>query len=158
MRFVCVGVICPYQPRRFSLHLCRIEAHFLEDAVIDPKDLVFLLARAASDKKADDPVILRLEGRTSYCDYFFICSAASNRQVQAIADHLEREAREQGVRALSSEGQESGKWVLLDFGSVVAHIFLAPVREFYDLEGLWIDARRVPVLTAADDPTRTVAQ
>ena len=73
--------------------------------------------------------------------------------MQAIGDHLERQAREHGVRAISSEGMESGKWVLLDFDSVVVHIFQTPVREFYDLEGLWADARRVAFPEAVPAPS-----
>lgn len=107
--------------------------------------MTYLLTEAALEKKAVSPVILNVEGMASYADYFLIASGSSTRQVQAVADFLERKAREHGVHALSVEGQSSGKWVLLDFGSVVVHSFYEPVREFYDLEGLWVDAPRLPL-------------
>ncbi len=97
------------------------------------------------DKKAQDPVILDVSGLASYADYFLICSGGSTRQVQAMADGMEARAREHGVHPLSVEGQTSGKWVLMDFGAVLVHVFYEPVREFYDLEGLWADARRLPL-------------
>lgn len=117
----------------------------LEDSVIEPRALTYLLTEAALEKKAVSPVILNVEGMASYADYFLIASGSSTRQVQAVADFLERKAREHGVHVMSVEGRSSGKWVLLDFGSVVVHVFYEPVREFYDLEGLWVDAPRLPL-------------
>ena len=118
---------------------------FGEDRAIEARALTYLLTNAALDKKALNATILNVEGMASYADYFLICSGSSARQVQAIADWIEKVARENGVHPLSVEGQSSGKWVLMDFGSVVVHAFFEPVREFYDLEGLWADAPRLPL-------------
>lgn len=115
----------------------------LEEKIIEPRELAYFLTRAADDKKALDPIILDVTGLASYADYFVICSGGSARQVQAIAEWLEAQAREKGIHPLSTEGQGSGKWVLMDFGSVLVHIFYEPVRGFYDLEGLWADAPRL---------------
>lgn len=86
-----------------------------------------------------------MEGLTSYADYFLIVSGASPRQVRAMAESMVESAKDQGNIARSVEGAASGKWVLIDFGDVVVHLFHTPARVFYDLEGLWADAPRVPV-------------
>lgn len=117
----------------------------MEEIVIEARDLAYLLLQAALEKKAQDPVLLEVEGLVSYADYFVICSGISARQVQAIADWVETNMRKAGIRALSVEGQGSGKWVLMDYGTVVLHVFYEPVRQFYDLEGLWSDARKLDV-------------
>lgn len=111
----------------------------------------FLCARAALDHKAIDLVILEVKKLSSFTDYFVICSGTSDRQVQAIAAHIEEKLRAQGLRPLGVEGMREAHWVLLDYGDVVVHVFLGPMREFYDLERLWFDAPRVelpPVKTA----------
>lgn len=74
-----------------------------------------------------------------------ICSADSERQVQAIAGAIEEGLRKQGLRALGSEGRTEGRWALMDYNDVVAHIFLEPVRVFYNLEGLWAEATATEV-------------
>ena len=84
-----------------------------------------------------------MKGTSSFTDYFFICSGRSDRQVQAIAQGIEETLRKEGIRPLGMEGVSGGKWVLMDYEDVVVHIFLEPIRKFYDLEGLWIDAQRI---------------
>lgn len=109
-------------------------------------------------KKARNPVVLDLRGLTSIADAFIICSGRSNRQVMAIAEHVQAALKKQGIRPLSVEGNKEGHWTILDYGDVVIHIFFESVREFYDLEGLWIDARRVgipPELPAAAESAAT---
>ena len=103
---------------------------------------------AALEKKATDIVLLRTKGIVSYADYFLICGGRSDRQVQAIAQSIETELKKKGHRALGIEGLSQGRWVLLDYGDVIVHIFQESVRRFYDLEGLWIDARRVDIKSA----------
>lgn len=98
---------------------------------------------AVLGKKAVNVAVLDLRGLTSIADAFIICSGRSNRQVTAIAEHVERELRKQKIKPLSVEGAKEGQWVLLDYGSVIIHVFFESVREFYDLEGLWTDARRL---------------
>jgi ribosome-associated protein len=98
-----------------------------------------------SDKKALDIIILDVRGMTSYADYFVVASGESDRQVSAMAEHVLVKVKEDGVRPVGTEGTETGQWVLLDFGEVVAHLFLAEMRAHYDLEGLWADAQREKV-------------
>jgi ribosome-associated protein len=104
-----------------------------------------MLARFISERKATEPVLLEVVGMTTIADYFLIASGSSTRQVQAITRHLERRMREAGFRPLGVEGEESCQWVLMDYDDVIVHIFYEPIREFYDLEGLWMDAPRIEV-------------
>lgn len=107
------------------------------------KEKAFLCAQAALDHKAIDLVILSIQNLSSFTDYFVICSGNSDRQVQAIASHIEEKLAGIGLPPLGIEGKREGRWILLDYGEVVVHIFYHPVREFYDLERLWSDAPQV---------------
>ncbi len=100
---------------------------------------------AVLNKKAVDVAVLDVRGLTSIADAFIICSGRSNRQVSAIAEHVERELRKQKIKPLSAEGAKEGQWALLDYGYVIIHVFFESVRQFYDLEGLWTDARRLKI-------------
>lgn len=84
----------------------------------------------------------------SYTDYLVIASGTSDRQVRAIADGIIEAAQKKNLRPLSLEGYEKGHWVLIDYGDVVAHVFYEMTRYAYDLEGLWIDAKRVELAPA----------
>jgi ribosome-associated protein len=95
------------------------------------------------ERKAIDPILFEVGTLTSITDFFLIASGNSSRQVQAISRHMTRRMREEGFRAYGIEGEQEGHWVLVDYGDVVIHIFYQPVREFYDLEGLWIEAPRL---------------
>ncbi len=101
--------------------------------------LAHRIAGMVLDKKGLEVLILDVRGKTSYADYVVIASGESERQVSATAEHVETQLREGGVRPLGVEGYETGHWVLLDYGEVVAHLFHTEVRAFYDLEGLWTD-------------------
>lgn len=92
---------------------------------------------AAEDKKATDVRILNVEGISMVTDSFVICSAQSNTQVKAIADNIEDELAKDGVKMLHKEGYREGRWILMDFGSCIAHIFAEEEREYYNLERLW---------------------
>jgi ribosome-associated protein len=107
------------------------------DTAIDP------YIKAALGKKALGLVVLDVGKLTSIADYFIICSGRSNRQVTAIAEHIQITLKEQGIRPLSVEGAKSGHWALMDYGHVIIHVFYDSIRNFYDLEGLWADARRI---------------
>jgi ribosome-associated protein len=100
------------------------------------------LTHAALEKKACDLVVLDVRELTSIADYFIICSGRSDRQVQSIAQGLQEDALEEGFKPFAVEGTQRGHWVLMDFSDVIVHIFYEPVREFYDLDGLWGDAPR----------------
>ncbi len=105
---------------------------------------------AALDKKALEPVLLDVSEQSTYTDYILVLSGRSDRHVQAVADAVaERLKKQRGMFPLGVEGKD-GQWALLDFGDLVVHVFYHPVRDFYDLEGLWIDAPRVPVDVPAD--------
>jgi ribosome-associated protein len=104
--------------------------------------------QAVLGKKAMHVVALDVRELTSIADVFIICSGRSNRQVSAIAEHIERQLRGCKIKPLSVEGTAEGHWVLMDYGHVIIHVFFDPVREFYDLEGLWSDARRIPIPAA----------
>jgi ribosome-associated protein len=100
------------------------------------------IAKAALDKKAEDVVVLDVRGLTSYADYFVVATADSDRQASAIADHVEDTMKKAGVSKVGVEGYETGRWILVDYGDVVAHVMSRESRGFYDLEGLWADAPR----------------
>lgn len=100
---------------------------------------------AALDKKALLPVLIDVSGMASYTDFIGVVSGRSDRQVDAIAEGILTAMKGRGRSLLGQEGTGSGRWTLLDFGDVVIHVFYHPVREFYDLESLWVDAPRVPL-------------
>jgi ribosome-associated protein len=98
---------------------------------------------AASEKKTLNLIVLDVRDLTSIADVFIICSGRSNRQVNAIADSIVAKLKKHKIKPLSVEGTGEGHWVLLDYDHVVIHVFYEPVREFFDLEGLWADAKRI---------------
>lgn len=101
--------------------------------------------KATLGRKAINLVILDVRGLTSIADVFIICSGRSSRQVIAIADFVQFNLKNKGIKPLSVEGKKEGHWVLLDYGHVIIHIFFEATRSFYDLEGLWIDAKRISI-------------
>lgn len=112
----------------------------------DPsRDKALACARAAIDKKAENVKILDLTNLSGFTEYFVICSGMSDRQVQAIAESVEFEMESSEHELVSIEGYAEGRWVLMDLGDVVVHIFLDALREYYDLENLWVDAPRVKI-------------
>jgi ribosome-associated protein len=102
-------------------------------------------ARAAIDKKAENVKILDMTDLSGFTDYFVICSGMSDRQVQSIADSVDNAMTVADYDVLSAEGYGEGRWVLMDMGDVVVHVFLDALREYYDLETLWADAPRVKI-------------
>lgn len=97
----------------------------------------------ASDRKALDIVLLRTTEVTSMADFFVICSGRSDRQLQALTTGIVDELRDEGIRPLGVEGKGAARWVLLDYGSVIVHIFAPEEREYYGLERLWSHAAQV---------------
>lgn len=111
---------------------------------LDAKEISIAAARAASDKKAEDIVVLDVAALLVITDYFVICTGRNDRQVKTIADEVEEQLRiEYGVKPIGREGVREARWVLLDFGDLVVHIFQPEERGFYRLERLWGDAPRV---------------
>ena len=111
---------------------------------MDTDTLAHSLAECLEDKLARDIVILDVEALVGYASHFVVVSGRSERQVQALAEYAKDRMKELfDIRPLSSEGIQSGRWALIDFGDVVVHIFREDERDFYDLEGLWHDAPQV---------------
>lgn len=107
------------------------------------KALAHKIGQLLLDKKASDVLVLDVRGMSSYADYIVLASAESDRQVSAMAENVHVKLKEEdGLYPSGTEGKETGQWVLLDYGEVVAHLFVNEVRAFYDLEGLWADAPR----------------
>lgn len=102
---------------------------------------------AASDKKAVNTIVLDLQGVSDFTDFFLITNGTNVRQVQAISDGIEEELKKQGTRPSRIEGYNTAEWILMDYGDFLIHIFEEKAREFYDLERLWRDARRISVPT-----------
>ncbi len=102
-------------------------------------------ARAVLEKKAENVRILDLTRLSGFTDYFVICSGLSDRQVQAIATSVEQHLESHGAELINFEGFSDGRWVLMDFGDVVVHVFQDALRDYYDLENLWADAPRISI-------------
>ncbi len=102
-----------------------------------------LAAKYVMERKAENAILLNVGTLTTLTDYFLILSCKSTRQVQAVTRHLRERLEETGIKPLGVEGEREGHWVLLDYGDLVVHIFYEPYREYYDLEGLWVDAPQV---------------
>ena len=111
-------------------------------------ELQKLVIEAATDRKATEIVILDLRSHTDFTDFFLICSGNSKTQVKAIADSILEKARGSSFKAYSVEGHSMGRWVILDMGDMIVHVFQKDTRAFYDLEHLWGD---VPVVTAVSE-------
>lgn len=107
------------------------------------------LAEAALDIKAQDLLLLELGELTLLADYFLLCSGTSDRHVRSVADRIIEAAKAAGIKLLHAEGMTQARWVLLDFGDVVVHVFTQETRDYYGIEELWADARRVPLDVAA---------
>lgn len=120
-----------------------------ETTVIEVSEIslakAFLAVQAAANKKAEVMKILDLREISSFTDYFVVCSGHSDRQVQAIADSIVIQLKEDGFMPISVEGYREGRWIVVDFGDVVIHVFMDALRDYYDIEELWHDARKVPI-------------
>ncbi len=112
---------------------------------MDSREAALLMARTAEDRKGSDVIILDIRKITLVADYFLITSAPSTIRVKAIADAIAESAKQNGLEILHTEGHGTARWVLLDYGSVVVHVFLEEERLFYNLERLWGDAPVVQV-------------
>jgi ribosome-associated protein len=109
----------------------------------DASELAHRIVDVASDKKGSDIVLLRTAELTTMADFFVIASGRSDRQVQALGQAIIDELRDEGVRPLGVEGRASARWVLIDYGSVIVHLFSPEEREYYGLERLWSKATQV---------------
>ena len=109
-----------------------------------PKELAIIAAKALDDKKGRELAVIEVADQTTLADYFVIATGNSSTQINALSGAVEKAMEEQGGEPLlHREGHRDGTWVLLDYGSVVAHIFSKEAREFYSLERLWSDGKRM---------------
>ena len=111
----------------------------------DSKEKALQIVRIALEKKAIHPVVLDVREFFNLYDYFVICSAETSRQVKAIAEEIAKKCRESGVDIHHREKDESFQWMLIDLFDVVVHVFLEEARDFYNLEYLWRDAKKIKV-------------
>ena len=116
------------------------------------------IAELASDKKAKNIKIFDVQGLTLIADAFVICTATSEPQLKAVFNSVKDGMTEIGVKPLRSEGAFHGGWLLLDFGDVLVHIFREEAREFYDLDGMWGDAKLIPFTDAAPNAKPATAE
>ncbi len=122
---------------------------------IDSKKKALLGAKLALERKAEKVVILDMRKVANFCDYFLICSASSQRRAVAIAELIEETFVQHGLLLKSCEGKREGMWILLDYSDIVIHIFFKDLRDYYALERLWQDAKRVHVSRGRKTNTRT---
>jgi ribosome-associated protein len=113
----------------------------------DIPDLWPVAVEAAEAKKASKIVVLDLREITSFTEFFVICTGSNQRQIQAICDEIQSQLKQSGSLPLGVEGYEQAEWVLADFGDFIVHIFSERAREYYDLERLWKNARKVHLET-----------
>ena len=112
---------------------------------MENNDLVTRVVTSLDKHKADDIQVIQVTELTSLGDYFVIANGSSNRQVKSLADYVEYDLSQQGIQPLRVEGYSSASWILIDYGSVMVHVFREDTRQFYDLERLWKDGRQLDV-------------
>ena len=110
---------------------------------MSPEEIKDAICKELDERKAVDITVLKVTHLTVLADYFVICTARSNKQVKALAEYVSESMEEAGVQTLRSDGVREGKWAVLDFGSVIVHIFNDDTRMFYCLEKLWADGDNV---------------
>jgi ribosome-associated protein len=111
---------------------------------MESKELAILSARAMDQRRGSKITVLKLEDLSTFTDYFVVGTGASRVQTRAMADHVEDELSKTGLRPGRIEGLQEGRWILMDYGQVIVHIFLEDERSFYGLERLWADAPALP--------------
>ena len=111
--------------------------------MLTPAQIAAIAVKALDDKKAKDIKVLKTDGQTVLADYFVICNGSSSAHIKALVEEVDKKLSEAGEPPLRREGLRSDIWVLMDFGSVIVHIFTDEARKFYDLERLWSDAEAV---------------
>ncbi len=120
--------------------------------MMEPKELVRQIAVSLDKHKAEEIKIIGVRDLTVIADYFVIAAGTSTTQVKALADYVEYELGEQGVKPERVEGYNSSRWILLDYGSVIVHVFYEETRSFYDLERLWKDGEMLPLSDFVPQP------
>ncbi|GBE05360.1 ribosomal silencing factor RsfS [bacterium BMS3Abin10] len=132
----------------FSLLVPRCSLLFFRregSPLVDSKKKAIKAAKTANSKKAKDILVLELKDISSIADYFVICSGESSTQVKAIAEAIDEKFSKDKMQPLGREGVNFARWILMDYGDVVVHIFDKESRDYYELEKLWLDAPRVSI-------------
>ncbi|MFH1622551.1 MAG: ribosome silencing factor [Candidatus Omnitrophota bacterium] len=112
---------------------------------IEARKKLHFATKIAREKKAEDLVALDMRKIANFCDYFVICSGNSQKQVEGIADAIEEAFLKNRIKTANSNGTRNGLWALLDYGDLIVHVFFKEIREYYNLERLWIDAQRIRI-------------
>lgn len=110
---------------------------------MDSKQLALSIAKLLDSKKASSVKVLKVRDLTILTDYFVIASGTSSTHVKSLAEEVEFQLGQQGVKPLRTEGYDTKSWILLDYGEVIVHVFYPEARNFYDLEHLWADSEEV---------------
>ena len=108
------------------------------------KEYALLAGKVLSDKKAQDIVIIDIQGKATFADYFVICSGTSERQILSLLDDIESAFAKEDLFVKSIEGRQGSGWILMDFGDVIIHVFDRENRLFYNLERIWKDGKEIP--------------
>lgn len=111
----------------------------------DIKQAVQLAVKTLFNKKAKEIEVIKVDNVTVIADYFIICNGSSTTQIKALSDEVEYQLKQIGLEPLHREGYSSASWVLLDFGSIIVHVFYKDMREYYKLERLWADGEKIPL-------------
>lgn len=114
--------------------------------MVEDERITQLIAEACLEEKAIDVVILDVKDLTIIADYFVLASGRNTMHVKSIIDNVEKKLWEKDIKPLRREGQQQGLWAVLDYNSVLLHVFRQQEREYYDLENLWGDARQIPII------------
>lgn len=119
---------------------------------MNTKEKMTLIVQTLSNKKADNIEVIEIGDLTILTDYFVIASATNTTHVRALADEVEYIGKQAGVYPNRIEGYQSANWIVLDYGDVIVHLFYQQTREFYNLDKLWSDGKKIDVLTLLDEP------
>ena len=113
--------------------------------MLSPKEIAYAVTKALDEKKGMNIKLLKIDKVSSLADYFLICTGTSNTHVKTLCDYAELTLENLGETLLGREGHRGNSWELLDFGTVVVHVFTDEARKFYDLERLWADAENIDI-------------
>lgn len=113
--------------------------------MLTPKEIAYEVTKALDEKKGVNIKLLRIDQISSLADYFLICTGTSNTHVKTLCDYAEYTLEQLGEHMLSREGHRGNSWELLDYGTIVIHVFTEEARKFYDLERLWADAEVIDI-------------
>ena len=122
--------------------------------MLTAKEVAYQVTKALDEKKGMDIKLLKIDKISSLADYFLICTGTSNTHVKTLCDYAEYTLEELGEPMLGREGHRDHTWELLDFGSIVVHVFTEEAREFYNLERLWADAEQIDLKDIIDEESK----